>query len=508
MPTYRNPVIPGFHPDPSVCRVGEDFYLVTSSFEYFPGIPLYHSRDLTHWEQIGHCLDRSSQLDLDGCAAGGGVWAPTIRWHRGRFYVTYTNDTTAGNYLISAADPRGPWSEPIRVAMEGIDPSLTFDGETAYLLTNQPAVDGTPGISMAEIDVHSGDLVTPIRLIWHGTGAKMTEGPHLYRIGEWYYLLVAEGGTQFTHQAALARARSPWGPYEPCPHNPVLTNVNSVGEVHCTGHGDLVADASGNWWMVHLGIRIARKYMSHLGRETFLAPVSWDDDAWPVVNDGAWVDTAIEGPLPPAYPVPSEPGFEDFSRAGLAPHWNTLRAPAADAFSFDARPGWLAIRGNRHTLADRATPAFLARRQTSFDCVIETELDFLPTTESDEAGLAILLSNEFHYRFSCRRRSGRRVLMLDKRADDFRQTTEVPLATSGPITLRVTADRERYVFSYAEGAGPLRQVATASTRFLACEVLGRGFTGTFCGIYATGNGQAADTSAYFKRFVLRPVSAP
>jgi alpha-N-arabinofuranosidase len=227
MTEYRNPVIPGFYPDPSVCRVGGDYYLVTSSCEYFPGIPIFHSRDLVHWRQIGHCLTRLSQLPLEGAECSGGIWAPTIRWHEGTFYVASTNMRAGGNFYVTATDPAGEWSDLIPVRMDGIDPSLTFDEGRAYFCTNQSAADGTPGISQAEIDIATGELLSPVRFLWAGTGGRAPEAPHLYRIGDWYYLMIAEGGTQFTHMVTVARSKSLWGPFEGCPRNPVLTNVNT-----------------------------------------------------------------------------------------------------------------------------------------------------------------------------------------------------------------------------------------------------------------------------------------
>ncbi|MFQ9094250.1 MAG: glycoside hydrolase family 43 protein [Ruminococcus sp.] len=263
---YQNPILPGFHPDPSICRVGDDFYLVTSSFEYFPGLPIYHSRDLVHWEQIGHCLTRDSQVHLvTGAPNCLNIYAPTIRYHDGLFYVIVTNVTgdNHGNFIITAKDPAGEWSDPIALPFPGIDPSLFFDedGKVYYLGT-----DG--GIYLSEMDITTGAAIGETHRLWQGT-ANNPEGPHLYKIDGMYYLLLAQGGTELCHMAVLARSESILGPYEPCPHNPVLTNIGQSLAIKAAGHADLVEDAEGNWWAVCLGIRpLAYPFRHNLGRET------------------------------------------------------------------------------------------------------------------------------------------------------------------------------------------------------------------------------------------------
>ncbi|MDO4293456.1 MAG: glycoside hydrolase family 43 protein, partial [Eubacteriales bacterium] len=270
---YENPVLRGFHPDPSICRAGEDYYLVTSSFEYFPGLPVYHSKDLVNWEQIANCLTRAEEFPLSHVKDSGGVWAPTIRYEAGRFYVTATLEGY-GNFIVSAADPAGEWSKPVWVKVGGIDPSLYFEDGKAYYCTNHSTCPGREEITLERINLETGELLTEPVPVWAGIGGGFLEAPHVYRIGEWYYVVTAEGGTQFNHMITVGRSRELFGPYEPCPHNPVLTNVHDTGkQVQCAGHGDLFQDHNGNWWFVHLGIRLARRTMSHLGRETFLTPV-------------------------------------------------------------------------------------------------------------------------------------------------------------------------------------------------------------------------------------------
>lgn len=505
MQHYRNPIIPGFYPDPSVCRVGEDFYLVTSSAEYFPGIPVFHSRDLIHWEQIGHCLTRRSQIPLERTEPSGGVWAPTIRHHQGIFYVASTNMNGKGNFFVTATDPAGEWSDPVWVEMGGIDPSLTFAQGHVYFTTNLGAPDGSPGFSQAELDLKTGKLLGEIRFLWGGSGGKFPEAPHLYAIGGLYYLMAAEGGTQFTHMETIARSSSPWGPFEPCPCNPILTNIGTKdNEVHCTGHGDLVQDTQGNWWMVHLGIRLGRKYMSHIGRETFLSPVTWGEDGWPVVNGGNAVCLDSLGDCLPTFPVAKEPECTHFDQTKLDFCWNYLRNPDFSYYRLTEQKSCLSLYGNQYDLDDLESPTALLRRQRYFSCRIEAKLEFTPASSREEAGIVVMTTNLFHYKFCKRVEDGNAFLFVEKTADDFRQTAARIPIPDGAVILRVDADPLDYHFSYSIDGQAFLPAASASSRFLSCEVIGRCFTGVYTGMYATGRGKDSLSPAHFDYFMLSP----
>ncbi len=471
---YRNPILPGFHPDPSVCRVGEDFYLVVSSFEYFPGLPIYHSRDLVNWRQIGNCLQRAEEFPLLGVGDSGGVWAPTIRHHQGRFYVTATLEKY-GNFIVTAEDPAGSWSSPVWLPeIGGIDPSLYFEDGHAYYCTNE-ALHSTEAISLEEIDPATGRIIGERREIWQGTGAHFLEAPHIYRIGGWYYLLVAEGGTFATHMASIARSESLWGPYESCPHNPILTNMcDPTWQVIGSGHGDLVEDGHGHWWMVHLGTRLARRTMSHLGRETFLTPVTWQD-GWPLCGEDRRARLTSNGPLlAPQQPAP--PFAANLSRTDWEPEWIFLRRP--DMSNFRRAPGEMTLLPTTSTLRD-AICTFAAVRPMGFDCTVETTFTFSAREVGDEAGLAVRLDSRFHV--TCTLGMGG-ALSLTLYADGL----TIPLAhaaVSGErITLRMAADREKYAFFCAAPEG-FQPVGEVSTRFLATEFSGRCFTGTVIGLY-------------------------
>ncbi|MBQ8200447.1 MAG: family 43 glycosylhydrolase [Clostridia bacterium] len=472
---YENPILRGFHPDPSICRVGEDFYLVVSSFEYFPGLPVYHSRDLVNWRHIGNCLQRAEEFPLLEVGDSGGVWAPTIRWHEGVFYVTATLEKY-GNFIVTAEDPAGTWSSPVWLPeIGGIDPSIYFEDGHTYYCTNE-ALTSREAISLSEIDVSTGRVIGQRRELWSGTGAHFLEAPHLYRIGGWYYLLVAEGGTFFTHMASIARSRSLWGPYESCPFNPILTNMcDPTWQVQCAGHADLVEDAQGNWWAVHLGVRLARRTMTHLGRETFLTPVVWQD-GWPMCGAKRKTVLLANGPLR-APQQPAIPFVPDLSRTEWEPEWIFLRRP--DMASHQRIPGAMLFIPSRRTLKD-PNPTFAAIRPADFDCVTDVTFTFSAQQEGDEAGLAIRLDKQFH--ITCTLGYDRR-LTLTLQAEDICHTVAQAVLPGDTISLRLTAGKDRFAFTYCCG-GTYIPFGSVSTRFLATEFQGRCFTGTVIGLYA------------------------
>ena len=490
---YRNPVLTGFHPDPSICRCGENYYLVTSSFEYFPGIPVYRSTDLVNWTQIGNCVTDPDAFSLEDAKDSGGIWAPTIRYENGVFYVTATLDGR-GNFIVSASDPGGSWSAPVWVPVGGIDPSLYFEDGRAWYCTNASLHPGREEITLEEIDIRTGALLSAPRTIWEGTGGGFLEGPHLYRIGDFCYLMAAEGGTNFNHMITVARSRSLFGPYESCPHNPILTNAwDTSKQVQCAGHGDLFQDHRGNWWIIHLATRLSRRTMTHLGRETFLTPVHWEE-GWPCVG---WESSAsyspgqkkaallCDGPLwAPRKEVPAwEP---DLNSSAWEPEWIFLRRP--DCSRYRKGNGRLRITPSEVTFREKGSPSFAAVRQPDFDCVIEISFTFEPDCTGDEAGLAVLLSSEFHYRAGKKKTAFGNVLFVEKNAEDFRQTACLSPVEDGPLTLRIRADKEFYSFEASVNGGPFRELCRASTRFLACEVAGRCFTGVVTGAYAFAGG--------------------
>lgn len=502
---YSNPIIPGFYPDPSICRVGEDFYLVTSTFAYFPGVPIFHSRDLIHWQQIGHCLTRKSQLCLDRTWISGGIYAPTIRYCNGVFYMVTTNVSHGGNFYVTATDPAGDWSEPIWVEQGGIDPSLFFDDDGKVYFTSTYQENGKHGIGQSEIDITTGKLLTPTRLIWEGTGGRHPEAPHLYKINGLYYLMIAEGGTEYGHMVTIARSTSPWGVFEACPRNPILTHRNRGNcEIQGTGHADLIQAFDGSWWMVFLAFRITQSYFHHLGRETFLAPVVWDNNGWPVVNGNGTVDLTMDAECLPQTPVPEPPVRDDFIEVNLGYQWNFLRNPTPGTWDLEKRKGWLCLKCSAVSLDDADSPAFIGRRQQHFDCEVSAKLEFIPEAESEEAGIIVYYDNDHHYEIGVTLLGGAKQVIVRKRIGDLAAIVAREEVQDSQLIITVKADRTSYIFGYGVGEGEFRPLATGLTQYVSTEATVCSFTGVYLGLYATGNGRDSAASAYFDWFEYRP----
>ena len=474
---YRNPIIRGFNPDPSICRVEKDYYLVTSSFEYFPGIPVYHSTDLVNWTQIGNCIERTEQLPFEIALPDRGIWAPTIRFHDHRFYVT-AKFMDYGNFIVSSEDPSTGWSDPVKVDIGGIDPSILFDGNKAYYCTNWHDQDGNGAIRMAEIDVETGELLSDIRTIWNGASAERPqylESPHIYHIGDWYYILAAEGGTGQGHMITAGRSRSVWGPYENCEANPILTNrYGQDPSVACSGHGDLTEDTERNWWLVHLATRPDGEWYSHMGRETFLLPVKWEKE-WPKIADGA-SHIEWEGPLTaPQMPLPE--WRADFSR--IERKWLFLRKPVWD--NYILRDGHLFLKPTPVKIsAETGSPTFLAIRQPDIDCTITARLDFLPQRNGDEAGITIYISGRGYYSFSKKREHDQDYILISKN-DNGMEPIRKPLP-EGILTLQIRTSKTSYELLYSVNDGEYLQAGTIPV--LTRADAGKCFTGTLIGLYA------------------------
>lgn len=498
-----NPVIRGFHPDPSVIRVGQDYYLVTSTFEYHPGLPVYHSRDLVNWRLLAHAATRRGQLVRPGATYDGfSLYAPTIRHHADIFYIACTNVWPGnGNFIITARDPAGPWSDAVWIEEEHpcFDPSLHFDDDGTVYYARRTLVQDfwkkeggdIGGIVQAEIDVATGRLLTPLRHISPGDRGFVSndiEGPHLYHIGDWYYLLSAEGGARVGHMATIARARSPWGPFESCPNNPLLsTRSLSLHPVRHTGHGDLVEDAAGNWWIAFLATRQAHyNDLQPIGRETFLAPVTWVD-GWPLVNGGRPVDLAVGGPLPPAQPWPQPPQRDDFTAAERDGRWLAQQLPTGREWSLTARPGFLRLPCLAPTLSDPAPRAFLARRQEELACRVRARIEFAPTEEGAEAGLAVFQRQECHVAVYLERRAGRLAAGWRRRIGSLDIDQPGPLLPDGAVELEIVADPSWYAFALTDAAGTRHELGRIECHYLAAE-LADVWTGSVFALYATGRG--------------------
>ncbi len=497
----KNPVIPGFYSDPSLCRDGEDYYAVFSSFEFFPGVPVFHSRDLVNWRQITYCLSRRSQLELKDAVTSDGIYAPTLRRHSGTWYMITSNRCSkeGNHFYVSSPSMSGPFSGPVWItnpdgsSIDGVDPSLFFDEDGQVYFSCVAWDEHGQGIGQARVDLQSGRLLEPLHIVWHGTGGTFPEGPHTYRINGWYYLMIAEGGTEYGHKVSIARSRKIDGPYESCPRNPILTQNYQYVQSGCiqgVGHGDLFEAHDGTWWIIVHGFRTSLGKLHHLGRETMLAPVSWDADGWPVVSENGWLDETIplHGAFSEAVQEPV-PGFrDDFSDSSLSLNWNFLRNPDLRRYHLQASRGkGLALTGTARFLDQEGSPVWLGTRQRHFDCQVHVNMSFSPG-EGDEAGLTVYQTPEHHYDIAVTSENGKRVCFLRKTVGDIHWEGARIYIPAEEFMLHIRASRTEYEFSvsFSEGDGmEAASLGSGRTQLLSTEAMQyQNFTGTYFAVYA------------------------
>ncbi len=504
--SYRNPILAGFHPDPSITRAGDRFYLVTSTFAFFPGIPVFESADLVHWKQIGNVIHRPSQLDFDGLGMSRGVFAPTIEYHDGIFYVANTAVDSGGNFIAMARNPAGPWSDPHWLpGIGGIDPSLFFDDDgRVYLLNNdapkeKPRYEGHRAIWMQELDLAKMTPVGPREVLIDGgvdpsSNPIWIEGPHIFKRDGWYYLNCAEGGTGPQHSQVILRSRKVWGPYAPYAGNPILTQRDLPADrehpVTNAGHADLVEGPDGRWWATFLASRNYKQSHYNTGRETFLLPVEWKD-GWPVILEpGLEIPYVAPGPSfmdTAGAQSPFTGNFtwrDEFDRNELNKEWMFVRVPKQAWADMGSHPGQLAIRPLPESLEALRNPAFLARRQqhTSFEASTALRL---PVEAGTEAGIAAF-QNESHWYFLGVRltQRGEQELFLERSSEAGRRivaTTTLP--GSELLKLKITGDSSDYSFGYDTGKGLQWLKQNEDGTVLSTEVAG-GFIGVVLGPHA------------------------
>lgn len=509
---YRNPILAGFYPDPSITKAGDAYYLVNSTFCYFPGIPVFKSTDLVNWTQIGNVIDRPGMLDFKNLGLSRGVFAPTIEYHDGVFYVANTCVDCGGNFIVTAKDPAGPWSDPVWLPqVGGIDPSLFFDDDgSVYVMNNDEppggsTYDGHRAIWIRKVDPETFQPVEkPVVLIDGGVRPEekpiWIEGPHIYKINGHYYLSDAEGGTAIDHSQVVLRADNVLGPYRPYEGNPILTQRDlpegRENPVTSVGHADLVETDNGDWQAVFLGVRPYEGDFYNTGRETFLLPVEWVD-GWPVILPRGEVvplkahrPALAEGARPP---VPTSGNFsvqEPFDSDTLAPYWLSLRDPNSPWLTLEG--GAAVLTSQSDGLGDFGRPAFLARRQQHINAMAETSVLFDPHKSGEEAGLAAFQNDEYFYALGVSlNEAGERVVQLRRRAGpdtpaDGEIIAAAPLHQSAtePVRLRIRARGAAYDFEYAESGGDWIMLEEgADGKILSTRVAG-GFVGAVFGIYA------------------------
>lgn len=495
-----NPIIRGFYPDPSVCSAEGKYYMVCSSFEYFPGVPLFESDDLINWKQIGHCLTRETQVNLHGINSSGGVFAPTIRYNNGRFYMVTTNDTYHKNFYVYTDNIYGEWSEPVFVEQDGIDPSLFFEDGKCYFISNASgAKDNKDGIFQCEIDIFTGKKLSESRLIWEGSGGRYLESPHLYHFGDWYYLMAAEGGTEYGHMVTYARAKNLYGPFEPYPYNPVLTNRNLGGNqsiIQGTGHGDIVQDNKGNTFMFCLGFRQQGIWQPfhHLGREVFIVPVYWDKDGWFRAGEDGTVREEMELGIDniKSQGTSYNASFSNMDENSL--RWCHLREYHKENYKF--ADGCLYLRGVKDNLCGTGAPVFAGIRQSEFNTVLVTDVQ----SDALEAGITFYLCEKHHYDLAVYNNNGKKTVILRLCIGDATQIVKEEEFTEGTKTasLKVVSDNEYYNF-YAKCGGTWIFMGKAGTKYLSSEAAG-GFTGTVMAMYAVNSRDDEDKWAVFSGF--------
>ncbi|WP_372752922.1 glycoside hydrolase family 43 protein [Labilibaculum sp.] len=514
---FYNPILPGFYPDPSICKKGDDFYLVTSSFSFFPGIPIFRSTDLMHWQQLGHVLNRPDHLNLEGLDISQGIFAPDISYNKANdsFYLICTLVGGIENFLVKAKDPAGPWSDPILLPeIEGFDPALFFDEDgKAYIVHNstpdeKSRYDGHRTIRMWEYDVAMDKVIGEGKIIVNG-GTDLSknpiwiEGPHLYKIEGKYYLMCAEGGTAENHSEVIFRSKEVGGSYMPYEQNPILSqrqlNPKREKPITCTGHADMIEDKNGKWWGVFLGCRPYDDDCFNTGRESFLVPVSWKN-GWPLFLETdrkvelIQENTGLPSTNNAADCVPNGNFIhtDNFDSEELIADWNFIRTPYNKCYVINTKQKRLELESLPVNIRDFGQPAFIGRRQQHTNFEAQVELDFHPSKDQEAAGLVCFQNEAHHFFFGKLQDDGRIFLQLEKAVPYENGVAKVLIEKSelfaeGSIKLKIEGKGRYYDFYYSlDAENWIIFGENIDARLLSTMVAG-GFVGTYIGMYASSN---------------------
>ncbi|MEL7118284.1 MAG: glycoside hydrolase family 43 protein [Bacteroidota bacterium] len=505
---YSNPILAGFHPDPSVCRVGDDYYLVNSSFEWFPGLPVYHSKDLVNWELIGYGITRADQVPLpEGLPDSRVEYAPSIRYHDGLFYIINTCVSCEGNFYITATDPAGPWSDPVWLRSRGIDPDLFWDDDGRCYYVGHANITGVRdwpnknGAWMQQLDLEKKKLVGERVQLTHGhaANARWTEGPHLYKINGKYILMVAEGGTGFHHAITVHYSDSLWGPYIPNHANPVLSHRHLGYDypIHLVGHGDLIQTQNGEWWCTMLAKRKVDGY-SLLARETFLTPVEFQEQEGqhtPVFNKGhGKLLSEQKRPDLPWSPIEKPEPKDEFESDKLALYWNMLRSPTSNWYKLNQ--GKLELKLRPEVVDSFVNPSLFMQRIEHHEFIASTLLDFQSAKPSEQAGLIIYRKSSNHYQLM---KSGNDVVLI-KSSNGQRQEIAREKWSNNQVFFKVEAKGLDARFYYGASETTLKSIGGVQNLSVIADEEAGGFNGPGIGMYATSNGQASKTVAKFDWF--------
>lgn len=535
--SFSNPILPGGHPDPSICRVGDDYYIVNSTFEYFPALPIHHSKDLVNWELIGYGLHRKEQasgvVNLMDVQQNGGIHAPTIRYHEGLFYIIVTNiygSKVPGqpgqniNFIITAKNPAGPWSDPhVIEGAPGIDPDIFFDddGKVYFIGTHKPDEPNENGIGeiwVQELDLQNWKLKGKRSSVWKGAcGGCCVEGPHIYKENGLYYLLIAEGGTGLNHAVMIAASQQIRGPYDPNPRNPILTSRHLSNNywVHSTGHADLVELPDGRWYMVALGKRSDVNGSTNMGRETHLIPVVWEPAIirWQQVSDTVWEPVEYLWPVcaPETgrveryqeLPFPNQPQYrndafsDNFDADQLQHDWNFRRVPQDNTYSLTAHKGNLRLYLKPQVQSLRAQYGFIGFRQKENNFEYAAKMNFSPKSEKAEAGISVMQQDDNYINFTMKKTNNDIVLQLVVKGRNEESQTikqQVLEEYKGNIILKLISKNKRYHYLYSlNGGASFETFQETSDELVLCY----GYIGTNIGLYASSNGETTNEHADF-----------
>ena len=520
---YTDPILAGFYPDPSICKTGDNYYLVTSTFAYFPGLPIFHSKDLVNWQQIGSAMDRPEQLDLEGAGVSRGLFAPTIRFYKGLYYIVCTLIDKGGNFIITAKDPAGPWSNPTWIKeIDGIDPSIFFDDNNkGYIVynsippNNKSLYDGHRTIRIREFNFSDMKPVGEEKLLING-GTDISkkpvwiEAPHILKKDDYYYLICAEGGTGDNHSEVVFRSENILGPYISFEKNPILTqrdlDPKRKDPITTTGHADLIQTNDGKWYAFFLGCRPYEGSYYNTGRETFLTPVEWKD-GWPIINPG-FKEVQYHYPFPsqtkkyiPKYT--SDFLFRDnFKNNKLAPEWEFLRTPKSNWYSLSKQDG-LSMQLLQQTCSGKSNPAFLGHRQQHLKGYASTSLNFSATSSNEKAGM-LIFQNEDHFYFLCKSvEDNKPVVQLYRSVADSIGKLELvasqKISSDQKLNLKIEANGNTYSFYFSENGKWQLLKQNLDAKFLSTKIAG-GFVGSMYALYATSNGKVSEAKVNFSWF--------